>query len=167
MSVLENKTSPFYRQEDVQQILNLAIARQSDQGELSREQLVEIAIELGISTENILQAEQEWSIQQEEQQKRQEFNLYRSIQLKKSFGKFIIINAFLIVINLLSAGQLSWSLYILLFWGMTLGVKVWNNYQLQGEEYEQAFYKWYRKQQITEVANSIYTRINNWIKSLN
>ena len=84
----------------------------------------------------------------------------------KSFGKFIIINAFLVVINLLSSGQLSWSLYILLLWGMGLGVKVWNNYQLQGEEYEQAFSKWYRKQQITDVANSIYLRVNNWIKGL-
>lgn len=166
MSVLENKTPSFYRQEDIQQILNLAIARQADQGELSREQLVEIATELGISTENILQAEQEWIVRQEEQQKRRKFNLYRTLQLKKSFGKFIIINAFLIVINLLSAGQLSWSLYILLLWGMGLGVKVWNNYQLQGEEYEQAFYKWYRKQQITEVANSIYLRVNKWIKGL-
>ncbi|NEP60122.1 MAG: 2TM domain-containing protein [Symploca sp. SIO2G7] len=164
MSVLENKTPSFYRQEDVQQILNLAIARQADQGELSREQLVEIATELGISPENILQAEQEWIVQQEEQQKRQEFNLYRSIQLKKNFGKFIIINAFLVAINLLSAGQLSWALYILLLWGMNLGVKLWNNYQLQGEEYEQAFYKWYRKQQIAEVANSIYFRVNKWIK---
>ncbi|NER22461.1 MAG: 2TM domain-containing protein [Symploca sp. SIO1C2] len=166
MSVLENKTPSFYRQEDIQQILNLAIARQADQGELSREQLVEIATELGISPENVLQAEQEWIVRQEEQQKRRKFNLYRTLQLKKSFGKFIIINAFLIVINLLSAGQLSWSLYILLLWGMGLGVKVWNNYQLQGEEYEQAFYKWYRKQQITEVANSIYLRVNNWIKGL-
>ncbi|NER98721.1 MAG: 2TM domain-containing protein [Symploca sp. SIO1B1] len=166
MSVLENKTPSFYRQEDIQQILNLAIARQADQGELSREQLVEIATELGISPENILQAEQEWIARQEEQQKRRKFNLYRTLQLKKSFGKFIIINAFLIVINLLSAGQLSWSLYILLLWGMGLGVKVWNNYQLQGEEYEQAFSKWYRKQQITEVANSIYLRVNNWIKGL-
>ncbi|NES24126.1 MAG: 2TM domain-containing protein [Symploca sp. SIO3E6] len=166
MSVLENKTPSFYRQEDVQQILNLAIARQADQGELSREQLVEIATELGISPENILQAEQEWIVQQEEQQKRRKFNLYRTLKLKKSFGKFVIINAFLIVINLLSAGQLSWSLYILLFWGMSLGVKVWNNYQLQGEEYEQAFSKWYRKQQITEAANSIYLRVNNWLKGL-
>ncbi|NER47014.1 MAG: 2TM domain-containing protein [Symploca sp. SIO1A3] len=166
MSVLGNKTPSFYRQEDIQQILNLAIARQADQGELSREQLVEIATELGISPENVLQAEQEWIVRQEEQQKRRKFNLYRTLQLKKSFGKFIIINAFLIVINLLSAGQLSWSLYILLLWGMGLGVKVWNNYQLQGEEYEQAFSKWYRKQQITEVANSIYLRVNNWIKGL-
>ena len=158
MSVIENKIPVFYDQEDAQQILNLAIARQNTQ--------VEIATELGISPENILLAEQEWILRQQEQQKRQEFNLYRSIQLKKSFGKFIIINLFLIVINLLSAGQLSWSLYILLFWGMALGLKVWNNYQLQGEEYDQAFYKWYRKQQITEVANSIYIRINNWIKSL-
>lgn len=165
MTVFEPQITRYYNQQDVQQILNLAIARQTKDEEFSHAQLVEIAIELGISTESLLAAEQEWRLQQKEQQKRHNFNIYRHSQLKKRFGKYLIVNSFLVGLNLVSAGVLSWSLYILLFWGMWLGLSAWNTYQLQGEEYEQAFQKWYRKQQLTEVAHSVYTRINNWIKA--
>ncbi|HAA32911.1 MAG TPA: hypothetical protein DCE56_40835 [Cyanobacteria bacterium UBA8553] len=165
MTVFEPQITHYYNQQDIQQILNLAIARQVKDEELSREQLVEIATEIGISTESLLAAEQEWRLQQKKQQKRKNFNIYRHSQLKKRFGKYLIVNSFLVGLNLISVGTLSWSLYIILFWGMWLGLSAWNTYQLQGEEYEQAFQKWYRKQQLTEVAHSVYIRINNWIKS--
>lgn len=162
MTIFETQITHSYHQEDIQQILNLAIARQANGGEFSREQLVEIATELGISTGTLLEAERDWKIQQGEQQKRSEFNLYRRGKLQKRVGKYLIVNSFLVGLNFLSAGGLSWSLYILLFWGLGLGLSAWNSYQLQGEEYEQAFRKWYRKHQI---ALSIYTRLNNWIKA--
>ena len=162
MTVFETKITRSYHQEDIQQILNLAIARQAKGGEFSREQLVEIATELGISTDTLLEAERDWQIQQGEQQKRSEFNLYRRGKLQKRVGKYLIVNSFLLGLNFVSAGELSWSLYILLFWGLGLGLGAWNTYQLQGEEYQQAFRKWYRKHQI---AQSIYTRINSWIKA--
>ena len=162
MTIFETQLTHSYHQEDIQQILNLAIARQANGGEFSREQLVEIANELGISTDTLLEAERDWKIQQGEQQKRSEFNLYRRGKLQKRVGKYLIVNSFLVGLNFLSAGGLSWSLYILLFWGLGLGLSAWNSYQLQGEEYEQAFRKWYRKHQI---ALSIYTRLNNWIKA--
>lgn len=165
MTVFESKIPRSYHQEDIQQILNLAIARQPDGGELSREQLMEIAAELGISTESLLQAEQEWLLQQQERQKHHEFNFYRRSQLKRRFGKYLIVNLFLVCLNLLTAGQLSWSLYILLFWGLGLGLNAWDTYQSQGEEYERAFQKWYRKHQLTQVARSLYSRINNWLKA--
>lgn len=164
MTIFETQITPSYHQEDIQQILNLAIARQANGGEFSREQLVEIATELGISTDTLLEAERDWKIQQGEQQKRSEFNLYRRGKLQKRVGKYLIVNSFLVGLNFVSVGELSWSLYILLFWGLGLGLGAWNSYQLQGEEYEQAFRKWYRKHQI---AQSIYTRINNWIKAAN
>ena len=167
MTVFEPQITRYYNQQDIQQILNLAIARQVKDEELSREQLVEIATEIGISTDILVAAEQEWRLQQKEQQKRKNFNIYRHSKLKKRFGKYLIVNSFLVGLNLISVGTLSWSLYIILFWGMWLGLSAWNTYQLQGEEYEQAFQKWYRKQQLTEVAHSVYTRINNWIKSAN
>ncbi len=163
MTVFETQITRSYHQEDIQQILNLAIARQANGGEFSREQLVEIAIELGISTDTLLEAERDWQIQQGEQQKRSEFNLYQRGKLQKRVGKYLIVNSFLVGLNLISAGELSWSLYILLFWGLGLGLGAWNTYQLQGEEYEQAFRKWYRKHQI---AQSIYTRINSWMKAV-
>ena len=162
MTVSETKITRSYQQEDIQQILNLAIARQASGGEFSREQLVEIAAELGISTDTLQDAEQEWLVQQKEGQKRKEFNAYRRSKFQKRFGKYAIVNSFLVCLNLVSAGQVSWSLYILLFWGLWLGLGAWNTYQLKGEEYEQAFRKWYRKHQLTQ---SIYTRINNWIKA--
>ncbi|MGB7443630.1 MAG: 2TM domain-containing protein [Coleofasciculaceae cyanobacterium] len=166
MSALENKNSQPYHQEDIQQILNLAIARQTNSGEFSRDQLVEIALELGISGETLLTAEREWLLQQEARQKRTQFNIYRDSKFKKSFGKYLIVNTFLVCLNLLVAGQLSWSLYILLFWGLGLALKAWSTYQVDGEEYEQAFQKWYRQQQLAQVASSIYTRLNNWLKAV-
>jgi len=165
MTVSNNKIIRSYHQEDIQQILNIAIARQANHEELSREELVEIAAELGISAENLLEAEQEWLIQQDQRQKHHEFNLYRRSQLKKRFGKFLIINSSLVGLNLVSTGELSWSLYILLFWGLGLGLNAWNTYQLEGEEYERAFQKWYRKHQLSKMARSLYTRINTWMKS--
>ena len=164
MSVFETKITRSYQQEDIQQILNLAIARQDNVEEFSHEQLVEIANELGISTASLLEAERDWLLQKGEQQKRNDFNLYRQSKLKRRFGKYLIINSFLVGLNFLSNGQLSWSLYILLFWSLSLGLNTWNTYQLQGEEYEQAFQKWHRKYQLTQ---SISTRINNWMKALN
>ncbi len=152
-----------YQQEDIQQILNLAIARQASGDEFTREQLVEIATELGISTDTLAEAEQDWLVQQKEGLKRQEFNSVRRIRLQKRIGKYVIINGFLVGLNFISAGEVSWSLYILLFWGLGLGLNAWNTYQLQGEEYEQAFRRWYRKHQIAE---SISSRINNWLKAV-
>lgn len=166
MSVSEHTIIQSYNQEDLQQILNLAITRQANGDEFSRTQLVEIAAELGISPTNLQLAEQEWRLQLEQQQKRQEFEQYQRSQLKQRFGKYIIVNSFLVAINLLSTGQLSWALYILLFWGTGLGLKTWNIYQLHGEAYEKAFQKWYRQQQFNQLTQSIFTRLNNWIKAM-
>lgn len=165
MTVFESQITRSYHQEDIQQILNLAITRQSDGGEFTREQLVEIAGELGISTDNLHQAEQEWLLQLQDQRKHDEFNFYRRRQLKQRFGKYVILNTFLFSLNLLTASELSWSLYILLFWGLGLGLNAWNTYQSEGEEYERAFQKWYRKHQLSEVARSLYTRLNDWLKT--
>ncbi|HBE16574.1 MAG TPA: hypothetical protein DDW51_02895 [Cyanobacteria bacterium UBA11367] len=164
MSISPNRTNHSYRSEEIQQILNLAIARQASSDDFSRSQLVEIAAELGISPEKLDLAEQEWLLQQEAQQKHREFNIYRRRQLQQSFAKYVIVNGFLVAINLLSAGSLSWSLYILLFWGLGLGLRTWNTYQLEGDEYEKAFQKWYRKQQLTQLTQSIFTKVNNWLK---
>ncbi|MGC1393430.1 MAG: 2TM domain-containing protein [Coleofasciculaceae cyanobacterium] len=163
MNNSQTQISRSYQQEDIQQILNIAIAHQANDGEFTRDQLVEIATELGISTATLQEAEQQWLIKQKEGLKRQEFNLVRRKKLQKRAGKYVIINGFFMGINFLSAGEVSWSLYILLFWGLGLGLDAWNTYQLQGEEHEQAFRKWYRKHQIAE---SITSRINNWMKAM-
>ncbi|MGQ4647319.1 2TM domain-containing protein [Lyngbya aestuarii] len=165
MSVFETQITRSYKQEEIQQILNLAIAHQVEGGDFSHEQLVEIAAELCISTESLQLAQQEWLVQQKDQQKRDQFNSYRHRKLQRNFGKYLIVNIFLVCLNLLTSGQLSWSLYILLFWGLGLGLSAWSTYQSEGEEYQRSFQKWQRQQQLKQVANSLYTRVNNWLNT--
>lgn len=162
MTVYEAKITRSYHQEDIQQILQIAIARQAHEGEFSREQLLEIAAELEISPESLEAAEREWLAQQGELQKRQDFNTYRRRKLQKRVGNYAIVNSFFVLLNLVSAGELSWSLYILLFWGLGLGLNTWNTYVSKGEDYERAFQNWYRQHQVKQSINNL---LNKWLKA--
>lgn len=149
----------LYRQEDIQQILQIAIAHQAHAGEFTHDQLLEIAAELDIPPETLQAAEQEWLTQQGKLQKRQEFNAYRRQQLQQQVGKFAIVNTFLIVLDAVTTGGLSWSLYVLFFWGLGLGLKAWNLFHTQGEHYERAFQYWYRKTQFRRLADRVWSRL--------
>ncbi len=154
MTVSDRKITQTYHQEDIQQILQIAIAHQAYQGEFTRDQLLEIAAELEISPQSVQLAEQEWLALQTDIQKRMDFNKFRRRRLQKRLGRYGITNSFLVLLNIVSSGELSWSLYILLFWGLFLGLDVWNNFHSQGEEYEIAFQKWYRQRQIKQSLNT-------------
>ena len=150
-----------YSQEDIQQILQLAIARQTDDTdkEFSYQQLLEIASELDIPLESLQLAEREWLEQQVEIQKRQEFNIYRLGRFKKRLGNYAIVNGILLVIDLIGGGGLSWSLYVLLLWGIGVGLDAWNSLQTKGEDYEVAFQKWYRQRQIKSSFNNLVKKL--------
>ncbi|MDP5338754.1 MAG: 2TM domain-containing protein, partial [Nodularia sp. (in: cyanobacteria)] len=157
MTAFEPRSLRSYSQEDVQRILQLAIARQADDQdkEFSYEQLLEIAKELDISPESLNLAEVDWRSQHSEMQQRQAFNSYRIGRFKKRVGNYAIINSFLMLLDIVGGGGLAWSLYFLLFCGLTLGLDIWNTFQTKGEEYEMAFQKWYRKHQIKQTINTV------------
>lgn len=159
MSAEEAQNLKRYSQDEIQQILNLAITRQAYQGEFTHEQLVEIAEELEITPECLQLAEKDWLNQQIEIQKREAFNSYRQGQLQHSAGRFAIINSSLVTLNFLIVGHLSWSLYIVLFWGVKVALDAWKTYNTQGESYEQAYQKWKRKNQLKEGMTHIWRRL--------
>ncbi|MBD2464981.1 2TM domain-containing protein [Oscillatoria sp. FACHB-1407] len=161
MLTSEAAMTDLYSQEDVQEILQLAIARQTDAGELTRAQLLEIADELGISPMDLQLAEQEWLTRQGENRERQTFNLYRQQRLKQRLTRFLIVNAFLVVLNLLTAGGLTWSLYVLLGWGVFTALSVWKLRQMDGDDYEDAFQKWRRRRLIKKSINTFFDR---WLR---
>lgn len=165
MTPLEPQNLSYYSQEDVQRILQLAIARQVNEQnkEFSYEQLLEIAKELDISPQDVNIAENEWRSQHSEIQQKQAFNAYRQGKFKKRVGNYAIINSFLMLLDLVGGGGLTWSLYFLLLCGLTLGLDIWNTFQTKGEEYEIAFKKWHRQHQIKQTINTV---INKWFKAL-
>jgi len=152
-----------YTQDDVQQILQLAIARQVGEHdrEFSYEQIVEIASELEISPDVVKLAEKDWIANQSEVQQRQAFNLYRRGKFQKRLGNYFIVNVFFLLINLIGGSGLSWSLYILLACGLAIAMDIWNTLQTQGEDYENALQRWNRKHQIKQSINIV---VNKWFK---
>lgn len=165
MTTFEPKSLRSYSQDDVQQILQLAIARQADDKdtEFSYQQILEIAAELEISPDSLKLAERDWLVQQGQVQQRKAFDAYRIRRFQKRLSNYAIFNGFFILLNLITGGGISWSLYILLFCGLPVGLDVWNTFQMKGEEYEIAFQKWNRKH---EIKKTISTVLNKWFKAL-
>jgi hypothetical protein len=159
MSAPERQPPQSYSQDEIQQILHLAITRQSDREELSREQLWEIAAELEISSESIQAAEQDWLDRKLIDQKRQAFDRYRREQFQQKVVKYLIVNAFLVALDVLTAGAISWSRIILLLWGLLLSLEAWKTFQLKGEAYEQAFQRWLLKNEMKQSLTTLWNRI--------
>ncbi|MBD3883810.1 2TM domain-containing protein [Phormidium tenue FACHB-886] len=149
----------LYRSEDAQQILQIAITKQAEAGELTRAQLYEIAAELNIAPSDMQAAEQEWQLRRGETIERQTFNLQRRHRFQQRFVRFAIVNGFLILLDLLGAPGLSWSLYILLGWGLGVALDAWKTFRLGGEDYEEAFVRWRQKRQLKRSVSTLVNRL--------
>lgn len=139
-----------YSQEDVREIMNIALANYSTlDTELSYSQLLEIAQELRISPDSIELAKSQWIDLLGEIKKHQQFDSYRRSKLKDRFGKYAIVNACLIPLNFFTGFGVPWSLYILTSWGIVRGVAAWRVFhQRQGYGYDRAFQKWEYQQKM-------------------
>jgi len=123
-------------------------------------------MELGIDHDTITQVQKDWHQKQLMQQKRNEFNAYRREEFQNKFIRFSIINLFLMAINLLGAHQLSWSLYVVLIWGLFLALNGWETFVTKGDNYEKAFNSWERKIQLKDYLLNLWGKAQNFMKSL-
>lgn len=148
-----------YDSEDVQQILQIALARKGEEDELTRQQLWEIAAELDIDTTTIQAAEQDWLERKTIDQNRRAFDLYRRDRFKQKLIRYIIVNGFFLSINWLMAGTFGWSLYILLFWGIGIASNAWDTFQSRGEKYEREFQKWMFRHEVNKTLRTFWSRL--------
>lgn len=152
-----------YQVEEIQEILQLAIAHREADGELSRQQLEEIAADLGIPQDSLMDAEQAWLAQKDRLQKQTSFNLYRRQIFKHKAIRFAIVNGFLLAINILGTGYPSWSLYVLLVWGLFFTLKGWRLLQTSGNLYDIEFQKWERKVQLRQSVETLWQKTQNFL----
>jgi hypothetical protein len=161
MNSSESALTRSYSQEDVQQILNIALAQHPDAGtELSYAQLLEIADELRIPAATIEQAQSKWLVQQSSANKLQEFDAHRQSKFQDKLGKYLITNACLVGLNFLTGFGAPWSLYIAICWGMGVGLDAWKLFfQRQGQAYDRAFQSWERKQKIQKSITGLIDKL--------
>lgn len=130
-----------YDSEDVQEILQIALTRKQET-EFSREELVEMASDLGISSNMLETTEQKWLAQQEEEGSRRTFNTFRRRAFWAHFVSFLAVNFCLILLNLITSPSYFWAIFPVLGWGLGLFFHWWSVYQSKTEDYEIALQKW-------------------------
>ncbi len=158
----------FYTEEQVQQILHKAIARKSQGQDLSRNQVREIASELGIGDADFALAEQDWLNQSLQDRERVDYDVYRKKKFRDRALKYSLINAFLIGINLITSGHISWAVYPLLVSGLPVSLDAWATYQTDSQEYEKQFQQWLRQQKRSQIAaqitDKVTAKLEEWLK---
>lgn len=138
----------FYSQEDVHEILEVAIARQAERAthtELTRTQLLEIAEDMGISALDLELAERNWELARGEAREREAFDRYLRERFQHRLVRYLIVNGALGAIAWLSTNSLLGVPLIMLFWGMFLALDAWNTFGARGDRYEAAYQKWRRR----------------------
>lgn len=153
----------LYAMEDAQRILQLAIAQETESGELSHQQLLEIAEELNISPATLQTAEQEWRIMKGQAEDHHLFQQQRMQRLRSQLMRYGIVISFLILIDVVTVGgtvlgRLGFSLYVALFWGLGLSLKAWRTLQTSGERYDRDLNKWRRKRSVQQTLNGVVNR---------
>lgn len=157
--------TPVYIQEDVQEILYIAISRKQDNEEMTRQDLVEIAAELGISPQDLELAELEWQMRKQEVNEKLVFNRYRQNLLKQNLIKFGIVNSFLLLISLVVFNNIGFAAFVILTWGLSLTLQAWKTFQTQGESYENAFQRWRLKQKVGKSINAFTNKVIKGLQS--
>ncbi|MGD1856750.1 MAG: 2TM domain-containing protein [Leptolyngbyaceae cyanobacterium] len=153
----------LYAMEDAQRILQIAIAQEADSGELSHQQLLEIADELNISPAALQTAEQEWKIMKGKAEDHRLFQHQRLQRLQSQLMRYGIVISFLVIMDFLTPGgsflgHLGFSLYVALFWGLGLSLKAWRTLQTSGERYERDLIKWRRKRSMQRTIDGVVNR---------
>lgn len=148
-----------YQSEDAQAILQIAIARHTEEGELTRSQLFEIADELGIARTTLAEAEQQWALEHQESAELATFDQYCKQRLQGHLVRFAVINLVFFILNWMSAGTISWALYSFVFWGAALSLQAWQTYWPNTEQYRRRFEKWRRREQIRRS----FSRVMDWL----
>ncbi len=134
-----------YTASDVQAILGRALARQHH-NEFSEAQLMEMAQELGLDPATLDQAKLDWFAEHQEADLRRSFDQEQRRRFKGHLITYVIVNIFLIGLNLATPGSHPWSLYPLLGWGMGVVLDAAATFKLiDHDDYEKEFKKWKKK----------------------
>ncbi|MEL6470995.1 MAG: 2TM domain-containing protein [Cyanobacteria bacterium J06623_4] len=148
----------LYASEDAQQILQIAIAKETESGELTKRQLSEIAAELNIAPETLWSAEREWQTLQTTSAQQAAFNEQRRQKFHHHLIRYGIVNSFLLLLNLLAGGY-GVALFVALAWGIGLALHGWRAYQTSGYRYQKDFENWRRRQQVKQSVRSLMDRL--------
>ncbi len=132
--------------EDVDEILKLALRRQDGSDQDLRGRLAVAAQELGISDEDLETAENEYLSNKADTREFLEYKRRRRRELREHVFSYVIVNAMLVAVNWISSGKLTWAVWPILGWGVGLAFHAWATLNSDSESFQDEFEQFRRKQ---------------------
>lgn len=154
-----------YQADDVQQILQLALARQDDDGEFTREQLLEIAQELNISPDCLEAAETAWLTQKQQQNQQTEFDQYRRDRFRQRAVRTALLVGLLVGLDGMAGGGLGWSRYFLLMGGTVILWRAWQTFQPKGNAYFRELERWEQRRQLKTTVQNLWQSVQKRLQA--
>ncbi len=134
---MEKKYSPS----EVEQILKIALRSKTNQGHVSQDNIFEIARELNIDEREVQSALREFESRSDIEGVKLEFIKKRKKDFIDHFLSYIIVNSFLLGLNFLTLGRISWAIFPLLGWGLGLALDGINKLRFNEVEFEKYYQK--------------------------
>jgi len=132
----------FYEDEEAEQILRMAASISSPVGQLSRERLLETAAELGISPEAVETAERQFHAEKSERDLEVQFQAHARSEFYAHLTTYLLVNAFLLFVNLRTSPGHPWVLWSLLGWGSGLAGHAVTVFFKGSRGYDDNFERW-------------------------
>lgn len=138
--------------DDVEAILRIAVNQASISGGQSlRERLLAAADELGLTPEQIAEAEKKYFIEQQEKAELAEFTKHQRNEYMEHAGAFLGVNATLFVINFLTAGHISWAWWVFFAWGIGIVCGFPSAFMVNSNGFQNEFKQWQKRKRRKEV----------------
>jgi hypothetical protein len=139
----EIQRSHLESDDDIEQILRIAVSKAGVGDNRSlRERLMMTANELGLSEEQVIAAEKEWEERKLQQRELSEFMEKERTSFFGHLTGYLIVNAFLIGIDVISDGRFEWAMWPLLGWGIGLAFHAVATFFQKSEMFQEEFQEW-------------------------
>jgi hypothetical protein len=145
MKPMADPMDALLSEEDVDEVLKLALRKQGHADPDLRSRLAAAAEELGITPDELALAEQEYAQTKEEKKEFVEFKRRQVREFREHFFAYIIINTLLVAINWITAGTVNWAIWPILGWGVGLAFHAWGSLNSGSESFQEEFANFRRK----------------------
>lgn len=140
-----------YTNEEVEQIIKIALRSKTDSGAMSLDNIYDIAKELNIDPAAVQNALNEFESKGDIEAIRDEFIRKRKKSFFDHLTSYLAVNSFLVVLNLIVGGGF-WSVFPILGWGLGVFFDGMSKLRYDEEEFQKYYQKQIRKKKTSNLS---------------
>jgi hypothetical protein len=140
--------SELQSDEDIEAILKIAVARTGRlDSQTLRERLAASATELGLTPEQVAEAEEEWNREEKDRKEIAVFKAHQRKRFNELVGSCAIVAVFLTAVNVITDRTVLWVIWPILAFVVGIAFEARETFFSKNEHFQERFEKWKGKRQ--------------------